>query len=83
LAAAFLGLIYLANPAPPLGAGNPADPGHYMLVNKELVECLAALVLATIPTGRWLGLDALIRGLITRRASAAFSAPQPQPATMV
>ena len=69
-AAAFLALIYLANPAPPLGTGNPADPGHYMYVNKELVECMAALVLATIPTGRWLGLDALIRGLITRRLSA-------------
>ncbi|MBI3464191.1 MAG: DoxX family protein [Planctomycetes bacterium] len=69
-AAGFLALIYLANPAPPLGTANPADPGHYMYVNKELLECLAALVLAAIPTGRWLGLDALIRGLITRRLSA-------------
>lgn len=75
-AAAFLAMIYLANPAPPLGAGNPSDPGHYMVVNKELVECLAALVLATIPTGRWLGLDALVRGLLTRRLSAAcFGTP--------
>ncbi len=68
-AAVFLALVYLINPPPPLGAGNPADPGHYWYVNKELVECCAALVLATIPTGRWLGLDALIRGLITRRIS--------------
>jgi hypothetical protein len=51
----------------------PGDPGHYLYVNKELVECLAALVLATIPTGRWLGLDALIRGLITRRVSATIA----------
>ncbi len=60
-AAAFLAMIYLANPAPPLGAANPTDPGNYLYVNKELVECLAALALATIPTGRWLGVDALIR----------------------
>ena len=71
-AAVFLAMIYLSNPAPPLGAGNPADPGHYLFVNKELIECLAALVLATVPTGRWLGLDALIRGLITRRLSRRF-----------
>jgi uncharacterized membrane protein YphA (DoxX/SURF4 family) len=69
-AAGFLAALYLLNPAPPLGPVNAADPGHYLYVNKELVECFAALVLATIPTGRWLGLDALIRGLITRRLSA-------------
>jgi uncharacterized membrane protein YphA (DoxX/SURF4 family) len=71
-AAVLVASFYICNPAPPLGVGMPGDPGHYLYVNKELVECLAALVLATIPTGRWLGLDALIRGLLTRRLSAAF-----------
>jgi uncharacterized membrane protein YphA (DoxX/SURF4 family) len=75
-AALLVASFYICNPAPPLGAGMPGDPGHYFYVNKELVECLAALVLATIPTGRWLGLDALIRGLLTRRLSAAvFGTP--------
>ncbi len=75
-AAAFLAGVYLINPAQPLGAGNPADFGNYWYVNKELVECQAALVLATIPTGRWLGIDALIRGLVTRRLSAmCFGTP--------
>ncbi len=62
-AAAFLAMIYATNPPLPLGAGNPADPGNYLYVNKELIECLAALALATIPTGRWLGVDALIRAV--------------------
>jgi len=75
-AAVLVASFYACNPAPPLGAGMLGDPGHYLYVNKELVECLAALVLATIPTGRWLGLDALIRGLITRRLSATvFGTP--------
>jgi uncharacterized membrane protein YphA (DoxX/SURF4 family) len=75
-AALLVASFYACNPPPPLGAGMPGDPGHYLYVNKELVECLAALVLATIPTGRWLGADALIRGLVTRRLSAAvFGTP--------
>jgi uncharacterized membrane protein YphA (DoxX/SURF4 family) len=75
-AAMLVASFYACNPAPPLGPGMLGDPGHYLYVNKELVECLAALVLATIPTGRWLGLDALIRGLITRRLSATvFGTP--------
>ena len=68
-AAVLVGMFYVCNPAPPLGGDLPGDPGHYLYVNKEMIECFAALVLATIPSGRWLGLDALIRGLITRRIS--------------
>ncbi len=71
-AAVLIGMFYACNPPTPLGSGLPGDPGHYLFVNKELIECLAALVLATIPSGRWLGLDALIRGLITRRLTAIF-----------
>lgn len=71
-AAGFIAMFYACNPAPPLGSGLPGDPGHYMYVNKELIECLAALALATIPTGRWLGLDALIHG-ITRRVAGRLA----------
>ena len=71
-AAAFIAAFYACNPAPPLGAGLPGDPGHYLYVNKEL----AALTLATIPTGRWLGLDGLIHGL-TRPIARRFSRSKP------
>jgi len=66
-AALFLASVYLAHPPWPGLPVLAPDGGHYMIVNKELIEALAALVLATTPTGRWVGLDALIRGLITRR----------------
>jgi uncharacterized membrane protein YphA (DoxX/SURF4 family) len=75
-AAAFVALFYACNPAPPLGAGLPGDPGHYLYVNKELIEFLSGLVLATVPTGRWLGVDALIHGF-TRLVSQRFSRKQP------
>jgi uncharacterized membrane protein YphA (DoxX/SURF4 family) len=74
-AAAFIGIFYACNPAPPLGTGLPGDPGHYLYVNKELVECIAALVLAVIPTGRWLGLDGLIHGFTRLFAQRITGAP--------
>ncbi len=86
-AAAFLLSVYLAHPPwPGLPVISP-DGGSYMIVNKELIEALAALVLATTPTGRWIGLDALIRGLITRRLAYrifgkvddAVVRPRPEP----
>ncbi len=86
-AALFLLSVYLAHPPwPGLPEFSP-DGGHYMIVNKELIEAIAALSLACLPTGRWIGLDALIRGLITRRlqykltgkADDAIRRPVPQP----
>jgi len=49
---------YLAMPPWP---GVPAAPGpeHSLWVNKNLIEVLALLLLASVPTGRWFGLDAL------------------------
>ena len=38
----------------------------YYIVNKNLIELIALLMLATAPTGFWGGLDALVRALITR-----------------
>ncbi len=56
--AALLFSFYLAMPPWP---GVPAAPGpeHSLWVNKNLIEVLALLVLASLPTGRWFGLDAL------------------------
>jgi uncharacterized membrane protein YphA (DoxX/SURF4 family) len=76
-AAAMIAAFYACNPAPPLGSAVPGDPGHYMYVNKELIECLAALALATIPTGRWLGVDALIHG-VTRWLGSRLRRNKPQ-----
>lgn len=66
-AALFLLSVYFAHPPWPGLPQISLDGGHYMIVNKELIEAIAALSLACLPTGRWCGLDALIRGLITRR----------------
>ena len=43
----------------------PPQEGNYLFVNKNLIEMLALLVLATTRSGRWFGLDALIYGLFT------------------
>jgi uncharacterized membrane protein YphA (DoxX/SURF4 family) len=75
-AAALVAAFYVCNPAPPLGPGLPGDPGHYLYVNKELIEFLATLVLASIPTGRWLGVDALIHGF-TRLVANRYSRKRP------
>ncbi len=64
--AVFLGQIYLSMPPwhglPP----NPLAEGHYWIVNKNLIEMLACLVLASTPNGLWIGLDALLFGWIGR-----------------
>ncbi len=38
---------------------NPKAEGHYWIVSKNLIELLACLVVATTPSGYWIGLDAL------------------------
>jgi len=58
---------YLANP-PFVGLdfGVPTE-GHYLIVNKNLVEMVALAVLLAFPTGRFLGLDRLIHIARDRR----------------
>jgi uncharacterized membrane protein YphA (DoxX/SURF4 family) len=57
--AAFLLMVYLAMPALPWLPINPRAEGHYFFVNKNIIEMLALLVLATTHSGRWAGLDGL------------------------
>ena len=59
-----LGLYYIAVP-PFIGMdfGVPQE-GHYMIVNKNLVELLALCVLAVIPTGHYIGLARLLKILM-------------------
>jgi hypothetical protein len=41
---------------------------HNLIVNKVLVEALALLAIATMPTGKWFGLDAAVSALLNRRS---------------
>lgn len=65
-AASLLVQFYFSMPPWPGLPPNPVMEGSYFIVNKTLIELLATLTLATCPTGVWGGLDALVRGLITR-----------------
>ena len=57
--AGFLVLTYLTHPPLPWYPLPPGTEGNPLFVNKNVVECLALLVIAVHPTGRWLGLDAI------------------------
>jgi uncharacterized membrane protein YphA (DoxX/SURF4 family) len=64
-AAAQLAVFYFASPPWP---GLPAATmgGHYLYVDRNLVEMLAALVLVAVPSGRWAGFDFWLARLWTR-----------------
>lgn len=65
-AAAFLAMAYLSMPPWPGLPVNPMAEGNYLIVSKNLIELLAVLALATTPSGRWAGIDALIHALFVR-----------------
>ena len=60
LAAGFLAMTYLAAPPFPWLPTAPNNEGFYLFVNKNLIELLALLVLATTASGRWFGFDAIL-----------------------
>lgn len=64
--AVLLATFYFSLPPWPGLPPVPGTEGSYLIVNKNLIEMIACLALATMPTGAWGGLDALVRGLITR-----------------
>ncbi len=59
-AAGFLVMTYLAHPAFPWYPLPPNTEGNPVFINKNVIEALALLALAMYPTGRWLGLDAIV-----------------------
>ncbi len=63
---------YLVVPPWP-GVPQPPGPEHSFVVNKNLIEALALIAIAALPTGSWFGLDGLIRKLVKR--------PEPAPPT--
>ena len=56
---------------------NPKAEGHYFIVNKNLIEMIACLVLVIIPSGHWIGLDALFFGARRRRRLAPTPPERP------
>jgi uncharacterized membrane protein YphA (DoxX/SURF4 family) len=70
-AAAFLAMIYLSMPPWPGLPTNPKAEGHYWIVSKNLIELLACLVIASTPSGHWIGFDALFFGARRRRIERA------------
>jgi uncharacterized membrane protein YphA (DoxX/SURF4 family) len=75
--AAFLGQIYFSMPPWPGLPANPMAEGHYLIVNKNLIEMLACLALVFIPTTSWIGLDPLVFGWMSRRRAAGEGRPAP------
>ncbi len=61
--ASFLMIEILSNTAFPWLPVSPKSEGNYTFINKNVVELFALLTLMTLPTGRWLGLDALVSRL--------------------
>ena len=60
LAVGFLVMTYLAHPPFPWFPLPPNTEGNPVFINKNVIEALALLALACYPTGRWLGLDAIV-----------------------
>lgn len=56
----FLVMTYLNSPPWPWLPPPPPSEGNPLFINKNLIEAIALLVVLVHPTGRWLGLDAVI-----------------------
>lgn len=75
--AGFLLMFYLAMPSLPWLPANPRAEGHYLFVNKNIIEMIALLTLATTRSGKWLGLDGLIQFLNPFRRRVARPTDRP------
>jgi uncharacterized membrane protein YphA (DoxX/SURF4 family) len=64
LAAGFLLMTYLNTPALPWLPVPPNQEGSYYFVSKNVIEMLALLTLATTPSGRWFGIDGILRPIL-------------------
>src|SRR5262249_31074299 len=66
--AGFLVLTYLAHPPFPWLPQPPNTAGNPIFINKNVIEFLGLMVVLVHPTGRWMGLDALVHKLFHRNA---------------
>ena len=67
-AAGLLLSFYLPMPPWP-GVVEAPGPEHSLIINKNLIEVFACLALVAVPTGRWIGVDALLRRFIFRKTT--------------
>jgi uncharacterized membrane protein YphA (DoxX/SURF4 family) len=61
---------YMAMPPLP-GVPDAPGPEHSFIVNKNLIEVLALLALACVPSGQWFGIDNLLGRLFSGKSKAA------------
>jgi uncharacterized membrane protein YphA (DoxX/SURF4 family) len=66
---------YLVIPPWP-GVPQPPGPEHSLVVNKNLIEVLALLVIASFPTGTWFGVDAIFYRLFRRPTTGDVIPPK-------
>ncbi|MBL7112338.1 MAG: DoxX family protein [Bacteroidales bacterium] len=67
--AVLLGMYFLANPPFITNAYSSSLEGHYLFIDKNLIECIAMIAVALLPTGHYLGLDKLLSSFIYRKKS--------------
>jgi uncharacterized membrane protein YphA (DoxX/SURF4 family) len=69
--AGFLILTYLTHPPFPWIANPPGTEGNPVFINKNTIETIALFVIASVPSGSWLGIDGLIARVVFGRRDAA------------
>jgi len=71
-AAGFLLLTVLTQPSLPWIPAPPNSEGNYLVINKNVIEMVALLVLMTKRSGRWFGLDAIVSWAFDSRRRNEF-----------
>ena len=74
--AVMLGMFYLSMPPWPGLPEAPNSEGHYLFINKNVIEMIALLVIATSGVGRWFGLDAFLGAAAMRRRARELDEAQ-------
>jgi uncharacterized membrane protein YphA (DoxX/SURF4 family) len=69
-------MFFLALPPLPGLPLSPRAEGTYVLINKNIIEMMALLALATTRSGVWFGLDALLQFISPFRRRAAAPVPE-------
>lgn len=64
--AVMLVMFYLPMPPWP-GVPEAPGPEHSFIINKNLIEAIALLAIAALPTGQWFGLDRLVSKFCCRK----------------
>ena len=69
-----MGFIVLSQfPWPTAYPPPPPVVGHALFVNKDVIEMLALVLVATVPAGRWGGVDYFLYRIFGRRIAGYFS----------